>query len=309
METNNSSDTALFILCCAVFGFLVILGGVLYFSERFRDIRYVKMEMNRAFDDDEYRYWRRELQTLLWCLIPGLNPDRINGIRKFFKRGKHYKQTEKGNLLLMLLPSLLGVGICAACLAGGTFAWFTTSQATSTQTIFTANYDITTVVRLGEDELTAVDGIYTLEANKYYTVNIEASGSATTGYCIVDLGGEKLHTEQIPTNSDASRNSIEFTVHPPEKSTMQIIAQWGSSAKDAIIKNGSAYPNNDADKTPNAVAEQTETDSIHTVKSGDTLSGIASKYNTTVEKLKSYNGLTGSIIQIGNKLRIPPSDY
>jgi LysM repeat protein len=43
----------------------------------------------------------------------------------------------------------------------------------------------------------------------------------------------------------------------------------------------------------------------YTVKSGDTLSGIARKYHTTVAKLKSQNGLGSDVIRVGQVLRIP----
>lgn len=47
-------------------------------------------------------------------------------------------------------------------------------------------------------------------------------------------------------------------------------------------------------------------DTIYTVKSGDTLSGIASKYNTTYQKLAEYNNISNpSIIYVGQKIRIP----
>ncbi|MGF1532036.1 MAG: LysM peptidoglycan-binding domain-containing protein [Puniceicoccaceae bacterium] len=44
---------------------------------------------------------------------------------------------------------------------------------------------------------------------------------------------------------------------------------------------------------------------IHVVVSGDTLSGIAVAYGTTVSALKQENGLTGDLIRIGDRLRIP----
>lgn len=47
-------------------------------------------------------------------------------------------------------------------------------------------------------------------------------------------------------------------------------------------------------------------DTTYTVKSGDTLSGIASKYNTTYQKLAEYNNIPNpSIIYVGQKIRIP----
>ena len=44
---------------------------------------------------------------------------------------------------------------------------------------------------------------------------------------------------------------------------------------------------------------------IYTIKSGDTLSKIADKFNTSVSKLKNANGLRGDTIRPGQKLKIP----
>lgn len=43
----------------------------------------------------------------------------------------------------------------------------------------------------------------------------------------------------------------------------------------------------------------------YTVKSGDSLYGIAQKNNLTVQELKNYNNLTNDVLQIGQTIRIP----
>jgi nucleoid-associated protein YgaU len=43
----------------------------------------------------------------------------------------------------------------------------------------------------------------------------------------------------------------------------------------------------------------------HTVKRGDTLSGIAGRYKTTVSKIQKANALKGSVIRVGQTLKIP----
>lgn len=48
------------------------------------------------------------------------------------------------------------------------------------------------------------------------------------------------------------------------------------------------------------------TETIYTVKRGDTLSGIAAKYGTTYQELAAYNGISNpNIISMGQKIKIP----
>jgi len=60
---------------------------------------------------------------------------------------------------------------------------------------------------------------------------------------------------------------------------------------------------------PKKETEIIETE-VYTVKSGDTLYGIANKYNLTVNELKELNNLTSNLLSIGQKLNISkvPSD-
>ncbi|MEP4077401.1 LysM peptidoglycan-binding domain-containing protein [Haloferula sp.] len=44
---------------------------------------------------------------------------------------------------------------------------------------------------------------------------------------------------------------------------------------------------------------------IHTVRKGDTLYGLAKKYGTSWTKIQKANGISGSTIRIGQKLKIP----
>lgn len=52
--------------------------------------------------------------------------------------------------------------------------------------------------------------------------------------------------------------------------------------------------------------EETTTDIIYVVKSGDTLGGIASKYNMSYSELAKYNNITNpNLITVGQKIKIP----
>lgn len=66
------------------------------------------------------------------------------------------------------------------------------------------------------------------------------------------------------------------------------------------------YAGKNVEKPQEVVQTSTTNDTVYTVKSGDTLSGIAYKYNTTYQELAKYNNISNpSIIYIGQKIRIP----
>ena len=66
------------------------------------------------------------------------------------------------------------------------------------------------------------------------------------------------------------------------------------------------YAGKNVEKPQEVVQTSTTNDTVYTVKYGDTLSGIALKYNTTYQKLAEYNNIANpSIIYVGQKIRIP----
>ncbi|MEH7379185.1 LysM peptidoglycan-binding domain-containing protein [Bacillus sp. JJ1533] len=62
--------------------------------------------------------------------------------------------------------------------------------------------------------------------------------------------------------------------------------------------------NTTPEKTEKPQDEKVEPKTVYTVKSGDTLSRIASQYKVTVAKLKTWNNLKSDMIYIGQKLNI-----
>lgn len=78
-----------------IFGFsvlaLVFCAIVVKIRRWLDDIKIVRMEMLRADDWEEYVELRREYRVLLLSLIPGLNPERIERIRHYFRRRRKRK--------------------------------------------------------------------------------------------------------------------------------------------------------------------------------------------------------------------------
>ncbi|GIN69680.1 D-gamma-glutamyl-meso-diaminopimelic acid endopeptidase CwlS [Bacillus sp. J14TS2] len=60
-------------------------------------------------------------------------------------------------------------------------------------------------------------------------------------------------------------------------------------------------PNESKNDSSNNTSSKTDT---YKIVSGDTLSGIAAKYGTTVSKLKSLNGLSSDFLQVGQVLKV-----
>ncbi len=175
-----------------------------------------------------------------------INTKRVKRIKKniksLFYKGRYAKESEKSDgFVSMLVPSMLSICICVICLAGSTFAWFTASQSTSTQTITAANYKVETIVKKvteTEDIETVVaaedGGAYTLETGTY-TVVLTATGDATTGYCIIKLGETEIYKQQLKPE-----NTFEFALVVYEDATLEITYQWGTAANPgSSIVNGS----------------------------------------------------------------------
>ncbi len=190
---------------------------------------------------------------VLSFIVDLIDSDRIRKrVRRYLDSAKESSNTD--GITQMLLPSVLGICVCAFCLAGGTYAWFTASQNVPTQSIIAANYDIEASVNMidvpvvseiGEESLTeptkipisAVAGDkYTFDLEKGYTyeVTLTAVGNAKTGYCTVKFNGvETVHTVQFPEGDGAETNSVTFKIVMKESANVSFVPQWGKSSSEA----------------------------------------------------------------------------
>lgn len=85
--------------------------------------------------------------------------------------------------------------------------------------------------------------------------------------------------------------------------TVDQLKTWNQLSSDTIYVNQNLLIVPPASSAP-APAVSTKATVSYTVKAGDTLYAIAKTFGTTVADLKSINGLTSDLIQIGQQLKI-----
>ncbi|MEG9296008.1 LysM peptidoglycan-binding domain-containing protein [Mangrovibacillus sp. Mu-81] len=129
-----------------------------------------------------------------------------------------------------------------------------------------------------------------------------------------DLSSDMIYVNQVlevsaPTTSSAKTYTVrsgdylskigqEFDVYVAE------LKKWNNLTSD-VIHPGQVLKVSAPSST--SQPEPAPTTGTYTVQSGDTLSHIAVKYNTSVSQIKSWNGLTSNTIYVGQKLKIGSS--
>ena len=135
----------------------------------------------------------------------------------------------------MLLPSVLAILLCMVCLCEMTWAWFSSTQKGEIAPIKSAEYEIVVSVKDGDTPLSVTDNTVELRAGLSHTVKMVASGTASTGFCVLsytpsgeggDPDGVRLLTAQI-----ASRATFSFTLKATSDLTLSFSPQWGTSSK------------------------------------------------------------------------------
>lgn len=177
------------------------------------------------------------------------------------------KEKHSDNIVHILAPSVLGLCICAVCLCGMSWAWFTASTAASATTIRSATLQIEEV-KLGNKKLTSDgNGRYTITeqlTENSYALSFKAtdSSTATKGFCkisikIGDSAETSYYTEDIADKKD---HTVTITVNniSNEDVTITVEPIWGSLPEG--ISNDSISIKGTSDQTQsNAAAVAPET--------------------------------------------------
>lgn len=156
--------------------------------------------------------------------------------------------------------------------------------------------------QIGEDVARSVDGAsvtFTLKVSTDTNIKILSHWGTSSKYGYGDVGNVSKYISDGDT----------LDLRVPDKSK----SNSDTEKKDETGE--SDEPSGETTSQETTTGETTEstttpTEVVYTVQSGDTLSGIAKQYNTTVTKIAAYNGISNpNAIVTGQKITIPPADY
>jgi len=138
-----------------------------------------------------------------------------------------------------------------------------------------------------------------------------ASHSATGSARVVANSGSRTRGEAEQTVAKNSSRSKSSTDHR----TVARKSSRSKSDKDRTVARKSTRPKADTDEDkPSSKTRSTASKGKskaksgtvrHTVKPGDSLSSLATKYGTSVSSIKKANGISGTMIRDGKTLVIP----
>lgn len=205
------------------------------------------------------------------------------------------KEKHSDNIVHILAPSVLGLCICAVCLCGMSWAWFTASTAASATTIRSATLQIEDVKLNNELLMNSENGSYTItkaltqgsytlsfKATKNSTatkgfckISIKIGNSAETSYYSEDIADKKDHTVTITVNNISNEN-VTITVEPI----------WGQNMEPTstieIKGTGDQTQSNAAANTPETAAAVSSdpVDSTQSESASDASTQLPNEKNT-----------------------------
>ena len=230
---GNKSGALILLIMLIVSAFVILMVKLAAYIRHFNgETRRIIMKMQRAADAKEYCYWHKMLRCHYLCLIPFVNERNVSGAYSFFfhqpKRAE--KETRIDGVFHILAPSLAAFCLCAVCLCGASWAWFTASTSTGTTAIQSSYYKLLYQVNEDTDtpELAEAGTSYTLTANGC-VIKLKATGTAgATGYCSIKVGNETYYTEQIFVD-----DTFIFTVNASAGTNIILTPKWGTYSHTA----------------------------------------------------------------------------
>ncbi|WEG13201.1 LysM peptidoglycan-binding domain-containing protein [Pullulanibacillus sp. KACC 23026] len=142
------------------------------------------------------------------------------------------------------------------------------------------------------DELKAWNGLTSDTLQIGQTLNLSSAGQTVSTQASVSTAT----TYTVKSGDTLSQIAKKYSV------TVDQLKAWNGLASDTIRVGQTLKLSSAGQATTTQGSAQTS--AVYTVKSGDSLSLIAKKYNITVNQLKAWNGLTSDVIRVGQVLHV-----
>lgn len=220
--------------------------------------------------------------------------------KEFFYIPKHAKVSDrvfKTKTILSFLTSF----VCFVIFCSSTYAWFNCNLDCSIQSIQTS--EVLLPVQSDEwkaisDNENCVTYICPLAANDIHSFEIANVGTASTGYCVINAGGEIFSTVQIEKG-----DSLTLNIQATMGTEITFSANWGSyqnATATYSVSEGNSYPvYGDGD----CIVISTTPYEVYTIAEGATLELIAEYYGVSASDILLYNGIEK--LTVGEEIKIP----
>lgn len=150
-----------------------------------------------------------------------------------------------------------------------------------------------TSLQVGDNVLKSMDSVARLHKNQVEQAGFAVLKSPDVPSILVETGFISNPDEAKKLNSSYYRKNLSKAIFKGIKKHFSAVPPAGSYVE--YVKNGGDPK----------VASRSERE--HVISRGDTLSGIARKYDVTISALQKANRLSSSSIRVGQRLKIPTS--
>ncbi len=135
------------------------------------------------------------------------------------------KDKKENDIIQLIMPSVIGMLVCCACLAGTTLAWYNVAVSSSTETITAAHFkaEVSVVEKETNSQKIVNGNIYNLTGGKEYLISVSADGTAQQGYVrLITEHGTKF------TGIIKKGEVFIFSFTPESDTTVVFESAWGA---------------------------------------------------------------------------------
>lgn len=160
---------------------------------------------------------------------------RLSILKKIWKKLFYvpkYAELKDDNISHMLLPSFIGIAVCAVCLVGLTLAWFNASVEVAPQRLMAASFSVTVEVKSEDGASTTGAKTVTFSEAGVYTLSLHPQGGGS-GYCKIEAQGKVYYTQSFKDGE------FLLKVEVADKGVCSITACLGTYAGTETISSGS----------------------------------------------------------------------